>query len=67
MDDVAATGAEIVVSANPGCLMQLDWGRRRAGVTVAVKHVVTLLDESLEPESGPDSAGREDAPSESMP
>jgi glycolate oxidase iron-sulfur subunit len=47
MADVAATGAELVVSANPGCLMQLEWGRRRAGAQVAVKHVVQVLDESL--------------------
>ena len=33
MADVAATGAELVVSANPGCLMQLEWGRRRSGAT----------------------------------
>jgi glycolate oxidase iron-sulfur subunit len=47
MADVAATGAELVVSANPGCLMQLEWGRRRAGAQVGVKHVVQVLDESL--------------------
>ena len=47
MADVAATGAELVVSANPGCLMQLEWGRRRSGAQVEVKHVVQVLDESL--------------------
>ncbi len=48
MNDIASTGAELVVSANPGCLMQLDWGRRRDGRNVEVKHVVQVLDESLE-------------------
>jgi len=47
MDDVAATGAELVVSANPGCLLQLDWGRKRSGQKIEVKHVVEVLDESL--------------------
>jgi glycolate oxidase iron-sulfur subunit len=47
MADVVATGAELVVSANPGCLMQLEWGRRRAGAPIEVKHVVQVLDESL--------------------
>jgi len=47
MEDIAATGAELVVSANPGCLMQLDCGSRRNGRDVAVKHIVQVLDESL--------------------
>jgi len=47
MSDVAGTGAEMIVSANPGCLMQLDWGCRRGGRKIAVKHVVEVLDESL--------------------
>jgi glycolate oxidase iron-sulfur subunit len=47
MADVAETGAELVVSANPGCLMQLEWGRRRSGQRIAVKHLVQVLDESL--------------------
>jgi len=47
MDDVAATGAELVVSANPGCLMQLAWGQKRSGQQIEVKHVVQVLDESL--------------------
>ncbi len=51
MDDVAATGARLLVSANPGCLMQLEWGRRRNGGTAAVKHIVQVLDESLEDEN----------------
>jgi glycolate oxidase iron-sulfur subunit len=47
MADVAATGAEVVVSANPGCLLQLEWGRKRTNAPVTVKHVVEMLDESL--------------------
>lgn len=47
MDDIAATGAELVVSANPGCLLQLEWGRRLTGANLQVKHVVEVLEESL--------------------
>ena len=47
MADVAATGAELVVSANPGCLLQLSWGKRRSGQKITIKHVVQVLDESL--------------------
>ena len=47
MADVAATGAELVVSANPGCLLQLSWGQRRSGQKITIKHVVQVLDESM--------------------
>ena len=48
MDDIASTGAELVVSANPGCLMQLEWGCRRTGQKIQVKHMVQVLDESIQ-------------------
>ena len=47
MDDINATGAELVVSANPGCLMQLEWGVKRSGKKMQVKHLVQVLDESI--------------------
>ncbi len=43
---VAATGAETVATANPGCTIQLEAGVRRAGLPGRVCHVVDLLDES---------------------
>ena len=48
MDDVKATGAEVVVSANPGCLLQLEWGVKRARSNVQVKHVTQVLLEAIE-------------------
>jgi glycolate oxidase iron-sulfur subunit len=48
MDDVKATGAEVVVSANPGCLLQLEWGAKRTGLSVEVKHVTQVLLEAIE-------------------
>lgn len=48
MSDVAATGAGVVVSANPGCLLQLEWGARRQRLPIAVKHITQLIWERLE-------------------
>ncbi|MGH2363379.1 MAG: heterodisulfide reductase-related iron-sulfur binding cluster [Chloroflexota bacterium] len=44
----AATGAEVVVSANPGCMIQLAAGLRERGASASVKHIVELLDEAYE-------------------
>jgi glycolate oxidase iron-sulfur subunit len=43
-ESVAATGASIVASANPGCTMQLAAGLRDLGVCVEILHPVQLLD-----------------------
>nr|WP_055503509.1 heterodisulfide reductase-related iron-sulfur binding cluster [Nonomuraea pusilla] len=44
---VAATGAELLVSANPGCTMQISAAMRRAGREIGVAHVAEVLDASL--------------------
>jgi glycolate oxidase iron-sulfur subunit len=41
---VAASGATIVASANPGCTMQLVAGLREMGIDLEVVHPVQLLD-----------------------
>jgi glycolate oxidase iron-sulfur subunit len=41
---VTATGAETVVTANPGCILQIQQGLRAAGSPVTVVHLVELLD-----------------------
>jgi glycolate oxidase iron-sulfur subunit len=46
MDRVAATGAQIVASANPGCAMQIMYGIRQRGLAMEVAHPVDLLDRS---------------------
>jgi glycolate oxidase iron-sulfur subunit len=43
MKHIAATGAQIVATGNPGCIGQLRYGAKRFGVNVAVLHPVTLL------------------------
>ncbi|WP_213804798.1 heterodisulfide reductase-related iron-sulfur binding cluster [Granulicella sp. dw_53] len=46
--NLLATGAEAVVSANPGCLLQLMSGLRRRGErTLPAFHMVELLDASI--------------------
>ena len=46
VEAVLATGAQVVATANPGCMMQLQAGLRRAGSSVRVCHVVELLDKA---------------------
>jgi glycolate oxidase iron-sulfur subunit len=41
--DLAATRAEVVVSANPGCQMQLGAGLRAQKSSMRVLHVTELL------------------------
>jgi glycolate oxidase iron-sulfur subunit len=44
VEEIAATGADIVVTANPGCMIQLEAGLRRWGLRARVMHVMDLLD-----------------------
>ena len=41
---IAASGAEVVATGNPGCLMQIGAGALLAGLRVEVRHPVELLD-----------------------
>ena len=55
LDAIAVTGADEVITANPGCMLQLEQGLRAAGQRKPVRHVVDLLDEAyaLEERSSP--------------
>jgi len=44
MENVAKTGADIICTANPGCLLQLAYGVKKYGLPMEVKHVVEMLD-----------------------
>lgn len=46
MRNIASTGADIVATANPGCHLHIEYGMRRAGLSMRVKHPVSLLHES---------------------
>jgi Fe-S oxidoreductase len=38
-----ATGAQAVVTGNPGCIRLIRYGAKRFGVNVEVAHPITLL------------------------
>ncbi len=44
---VAATGADVYASANPGCLVQVSTHLRRSGAALPALHPVELLDASV--------------------
>lgn len=46
MDDVEQTRAEIIATANVGCMLQLRAGVQQRGLKMQVKHVIELLDEA---------------------
>jgi glycolate oxidase iron-sulfur subunit len=43
---VESTGAQAVVTANPGCILQIQQGLRERGRDVAVLHLVEILDKA---------------------
>jgi glycolate oxidase iron-sulfur subunit len=45
--NVAATGAELLVTSNPGCLMQISAALERRGRPMATAHLIEVLDASL--------------------
>lgn len=47
VDNLLATGAEAVASANPGCLLQLMQELRQRGTAMPAFHMVELLDASM--------------------
>jgi glycolate oxidase iron-sulfur subunit len=46
VDAILATGAEVVVTPNPGCIMQIGAGLALRGADIRVLHPIELLDES---------------------
>ncbi|HEX6922128.1 MAG TPA: heterodisulfide reductase-related iron-sulfur binding cluster, partial [Actinomycetes bacterium] len=46
-ETVLATGAELLVTANPGCLMQVAAALGRVGGQISLAHTVEVLDASL--------------------
>ncbi|HVQ92804.1 MAG TPA: heterodisulfide reductase-related iron-sulfur binding cluster [Mycobacteriales bacterium] len=45
--NVLATGARLLVTANPGCLMQIAAAAHRAGGTIGLAHTAQVLDASI--------------------
>jgi glycolate oxidase iron-sulfur subunit len=47
VDAILATGASAVISANPGCMLQIESGLRARGTRLPVLHVVEVLDRAM--------------------
>lgn len=46
LDNAEATSADIIVTANPGCHLQLAGGLRRRGSAMRVLHIIEVLDQA---------------------
>jgi glycolate oxidase iron-sulfur subunit len=46
MTHIAATGAQVIASANPGCMLQIETGLRRHHLSARIAHVIELLDDA---------------------
>ena len=47
---IVESGASIVATANPGCLLQLESGLRKFSQRIAVRHPISLLAEAYRSE-----------------
>lgn len=47
LQNVADTEAEILVTANPGCQLQLDWGVREGKMNQRVMHIMEVFGEAV--------------------
>jgi glycolate oxidase iron-sulfur subunit len=50
---IAEVAPHLVVTANPGCALQLENGLRKEGREIAVRHLVEVLDASYESYKSP--------------
>jgi glycolate oxidase iron-sulfur subunit len=46
MQNIIASGASVIATGNPGCMMQIALGARERGLDLQVMHPVQLLDEA---------------------
>jgi glycolate oxidase iron-sulfur subunit len=45
MEQVRASGCEVLATGNPGCILQFRVGAKRAGLNIQILHPVQILDE----------------------
>jgi glycolate oxidase iron-sulfur subunit len=45
MDNIEKAGADLVVTTNPGCILQMEAGARLRGLPLKVEHLCQLLDD----------------------
>ena len=48
MDAVVGARADVLTTANPGCVIQLEYGVRRSDMDMQVRYVTDLLDEAYQ-------------------
>lgn len=46
MQNIIASGANVIATGNPGCMMQIALGARQRGLDLQVMHPIQLLDEA---------------------
>ncbi len=61
MEHVKTTGASIIATANPGCMLQLRAGARSFGKGERVMHVIEVLDEAYRRADTPETGSGEHA------
>ncbi len=52
MQNVLETGADLLTTANPGCVLQLQHGAKRHDLPIQVKYVTDILDDAYRAEEG---------------
>lgn len=52
MQNVLDTGADLLTTANPGCVLQLQHGAKRHDLPIQVKYVTDILDDAYRAEDG---------------
>ena len=57
VDAIVETEAEEAITANPGCMLQLEQGLRSSGHQIPVRHVVDILDEAYRLEESTPARG----------
>ncbi len=48
VDNILQSGADLVVTSNPGCILQIQAGLRKAGSRIEVIHIADFLERALE-------------------
>lgn len=48
ISELLSAGPERIATANPGCILQIQWGLRRRGVEIPVQHPVEILYEAIQ-------------------
>jgi glycolate oxidase iron-sulfur subunit len=48
MRHITAVDPDVIASGNPGCMLQLGWGVKRAGLRAEVVHPIELLDRAYQ-------------------